>query len=65
MDVECAGNGLVDLLEEREQIRFGVGVAEVVEHLVACDVERCEEAGRAVAVVVVGDRLRLAATDRQ
>ena len=65
MDVECAGHGLVDALEEGQHVGAGVGVAEVVEHLVACDVERCEEAGRAVAVVVVGDRLRLAATDRQ
>ena len=65
VDLQLARDAAVDLLEEGEHVDAGVSVTEVADDLAACDVECREQVGGAVGFVVVGQRLRAAAFERQ
>ena len=65
MDLEVARDGLVDLLEKRQDVCGGVRLVALGEDLASGDVQRREQVGRPVALVVMGHRARPAADHRQ
>ena len=65
MDLEVARDGLVDLLEKRQDVCGGVRLAALGEDLASGDVQCREQVGRPVALVVMGHRARPAADHRQ
>ena len=65
VDRELARHAAVDLLAERQHVGAGMALAQRVADLARLDVERGEQVGRAVALVVVRHRGRPALLQRQ
>ena len=65
VDVECLGHGLIDALEEAEELLMAVTRPTLGEHRAGGDVECGKQRGGAVADIIVGDAFDIAKPHRQ
>ena len=53
MDLEPIGNASIDFLEEVQELGRPVSLVALADDEARCDIERCEQRGRAVPYVIV------------